>query len=163
MRVVLPPNIETIDFAPESFQIDYTAGTIEVVPGSGQITLGQTGSWLPLVFNGQDYLPRAIRVDYTAGFSDRTVRGRQGIPALIKKYIAYLAAEGPLGTAGDLIVGAGIASQSISMDGLSQSVNTTSSATNSGYGARIIQYQKERKEMRKVIDQAFRGQRMVVV
>ena len=48
-----------------------------------------------------------------------------------------------VGIAGDLILGAGIAAQSIGVDGLSQSISSTSSATNAGYGARIIQYQKE--------------------
>ena len=57
-----------------------------------------------------------------------------------------LASFGPLGIAGDLILGAGIASQSIGVDGLSQSISSPSSATNAGYGARIIQYQKEIKE-----------------
>ena len=52
-----------------------------------------------------------------------------------------------LNIAGDLIAGAGIATQSISIDGLSQSVGTTSSATNSGYGARVIQFNKELKEL----------------
>ena len=46
---------------------------------------------------------------------------------------------------GDLLGGAGIASQSISLDGLSQSFNTTSSSTSAGYGARLIQYEKEIK------------------
>lgn len=48
-----------------------------------------------------------------------------------------LATFGPLGIAGDLILGAGIAAQSIGVDGLSQSISSTSSATNAGYGARI--------------------------
>lgn len=54
-----------------------------------------------------------------------------------------LSCFGPLGIAGDLILGAGISAQSIGVDGLSQSISSTSSATNSGYGSRIIQYQKE--------------------
>lgn len=163
VRLVLPTNVQVISYNPESFNIDYNAGTVEIVPGSGQITLGQTGAFLPLVFGGQDYLPRAIRVNYTAGFSDRIVRGRDGrIPGLIREYIGMLAAEGPLGIAGDLLGGAGIASQSISLDGLAQSFNTTSSATNSGYGARIIQYQKQRKEARTIIRRAFQPHAMVV-
>ena len=48
--------------------------------------------------------------------------------------------------AGDLILGAGIARQSLSIDGLAQQIDSTSSATNSGYGARIINYNKEIKE-----------------
>lgn len=155
VELVLPTEVRVIDYDPNSFQVDFNAGTLEIVPGSGQITLGQTGAFLPLVFGGQDYLPRTIRVWYTAGISDRTVRGRHGVPANLVEYIGMLASEGPLGIAGDLIVGAGIASQSISMDGLSQSVNTTSSATNSGYGARIQQFQKRRKELKSAIKAAF--------
>lgn len=65
------------------------------------------------------------------------------IPHTMTQAIGYMAALLPLHTAGDLIAGAGIASQSISLDGLSTSINTTSSATNSGYGARVIAYKKE--------------------
>nr|DAG93089.1 MAG TPA: hypothetical protein [Herelleviridae sp.] len=56
-----------------------------------------------------------------------------------------LASFGPLGIAGDLILGAGIASQSLGVDGLSQSISSTSSATNAGYGARLVQYEREIK------------------
>lgn len=155
VELVLPTEVRVIDYNPDSFQVDFNAGTLEIVPGSGQITLGQTGAFLPLVFGGQDYLPRTIRVNYTAGMDRTTVRTRFGIPKNLIEYIGMLASEGPLGIAGDLIVGAGIASQTISMDGLSQSVNTTSSATNSGYGARIGQFQKRRKELKPALRNAF--------
>lgn len=56
-----------------------------------------------------------------------------------------LSSFGPLGIAGDLILGAGIASQSLGVDGLSQSISSTSSATNAGYGARLVQYEREIK------------------
>lgn len=56
-----------------------------------------------------------------------------------------LASFGPLGIAGDLILGAGISSQSLGVDGLSQSISSTSSATNAGYGARLVQYEREIK------------------
>tara|TARA_Y100000592_G_scaffold100264_1_gene179445 strand:- start:5428 stop:6396 length:969 start_codon:yes stop_codon:yes gene_type:complete len=65
----------------------------------------------------------------------------------ILRAVGLLSAMLPLNIAGDLIAGAGIATQSISIDGLSQSVGTTSSATNSGYGARVIQFNKELKEL----------------
>lgn len=164
VRLVLPQEVTVIEFEPSALQVDHNAGTLEVVPGTGQITLGQTGAFLPVIFGGRDYLPRAVRVDYTAGFSDKIVRGRDGrVPAMLREYAGMLAAEGPLGIAGDLLVGAGIASQSIALDGLSQSINTTSSATNSGYGARILQFQKRRKEMKEAIQRAFQPPAMVVV
>ena len=74
-----------------------------------------------------------------------------------------LATFGPLGIAGDLILGAGIAAQSIGVDGLSQSISSTSSATNAGYGARIIQYQKEIAETVKRLKLVYDEIRMVVV
>jgi len=48
-----------------------------------------------------------------------------------------------LHVAGDLILGAGIASQSLSVDGLSQSVGTTSSAMYSGYSSRAEALDKQ--------------------
>ena len=62
-----------------------------------------------------------------------------------------------LNPAGDLIVGAGIASTSLSIGGLSQSINTTSSATNAGYGARIIQYQKDYEALLNNVRAKYRG------
>ena len=44
---------------------------------------------------------------------------------------------------GDIVLGAGIAAQSLSIDGLSQSIQTTQSAENSAFSARIRQYAKE--------------------
>lgn len=69
------------------------------------------------------------------------------IPSNILHAVGLSAALQVLDVAGDLIVGAGIASQSTSVDGLSQSINTTSSATNSGYGARVKQYEREYKAL----------------
>lgn len=64
------------------------------------------------------------------------------VPADVLDAVGNFASRNALNIAGDLIAGAGIASKSVSQDGLSQSINTTSSATNSGYGARIIQFEK---------------------
>ena len=77
-------------------------------------------------------------------------------PALIKA-ISLLAAISPLDIAGDLIAGAGIANFSVGVDGLSQSIGTTSSATNAGYGARIISYQKQLKELMRILKAKYRS------
>lgn len=65
------------------------------------------------------------------------------IPIDLVNIVGKLASIGVLNIAGDLILGAGIASMSLSIDGLNQSIGTTSSAENSGYSARIKMYQKE--------------------
>lgn len=67
------------------------------------------------------------------------------IPMDLINLTGKLASFGPLGIAGDLILGAGIVSQSLGVDGLSQSISSTSSATNAGYGARLVQYEREIK------------------
>jgi hypothetical protein len=76
--------------------------------------------------------------------------------------VGMIASMGPFNIAGDMIAGAGIASQSIGIDGLSQSVSTTSSATNAGYGARIIQYQKDVKDQIKHLQNYYKGPRLTV-
>lgn len=65
------------------------------------------------------------------------------LPNAIVKAILYVAGILPLDTAGDLLAGAGIGQFSLSVDGLSQNVATTASATSAGYGARILSYQKQ--------------------
>lgn len=68
-------------------------------------------------------------------------------PADILDMAALQAANAILHTAGDLIIEAGIANVSASMDSLSQSIGTTASAENSGYSARIRMYELEYKRL----------------
>lgn len=79
------------------------------------------------------------------------------IPADILHLIGMYAACFPLNIAGDLIAGAGIASRSTSVDGLSSSVGTTASATNSGYGSRILIYVSEIKRLLPVVRRRYHG------
>lgn len=82
-------------------------------------------------------IPDYWNIQYITGFD------LDKIPADLIDIVGKLASIGILNIAGDLILGAGIASVSLSIDGLNQSIGTTSSAENSGYSARIKQYQKE--------------------
>lgn len=65
------------------------------------------------------------------------------IPPEIIDIVGKLASVNIFHSLGDIILGAGIASQSIGIDGLSQSISTTSSAENGGYSARIKSYLKD--------------------
>lgn len=130
---------------------------IHIIPTGGfQELFAYGGTWWAIPLANIDFVPSAIRLEYTAGFTAET------LPEVIRDIAGKLAAHGPLNIAGDLIVGAGIASKSISMDGLSQSVNTTSSATNSGYGARLVQYNKEVKEALPDVHAAYNGPELMV-
>lgn len=128
---------------------------VEIIPGFASPTVLQmTGAGY--LVDGRFFdarMPAFLRFVYTAGFNDTTYP----IPMLAKQVIGWIASMLPLDTAGDLIAGAGIASFSIGMDGLSQSIGTTSSATNSGYGARILSYQKQLDKYMPILKAKYRG------
>lgn len=157
-KLVLPGEQVVKVFERDWLHLERHDGQLQMVPGTGTagtILLGASGAWLPLVYGNNKFIPDAFRVTYEAGFgrpSDPDAVSRPDpeldyFPQNIKHCIGMTAAIGPFNIAGDMIAGAGIATKSIGIDGLSQSIGTTASATNAGYGARIIEYQKEIKAM----------------
>jgi hypothetical protein len=91
-----------------------------------------------LGYLGWKDIPNYWDISYVTGFKK--------VPQDIVNAVGKLASMQLFHIAGDLILGtAGIASQSISIDGLSQSISSTASATNSGYGARTLNYVNELK------------------
>lgn len=79
------------------------------------------------------------------------------LPFELINAVGMLASIPVFDISGDLILGAGIASQSLSIDGLSQSLSSTSSATNAGYGARILSYQKQVKSTMDKLKNIYKG------
>lgn len=79
------------------------------------------------------------------------------IPNDILNFIGLLTAVNIFHILGDLILGAGIAEQSLAIDGLMQSISTTSSAENSGYSARIKGYITDMKNQLPKLEAAYRG------
>lgn len=107
-------------------------GIIRLVPNGkmpGNLAYSN-GGWFPEIFR-LPMIPHAWEITYDYGFCT----GR--VPVLMNQAISMLAAIICLITAGHLILGAGIAGQSISLDGLSQSIQTTQSAENSGFSSTI--------------------------
>lgn len=107
-------------------------GIIRLVPNGkmpGQLAYA-AGGWWPEIFR-MPMVPHAWEITYDYGFCSGMV------PVLVNQAISMLAAIICLITAGHLILGAGIAGTSISLDGLSQSISTTQSAENSGFSSTI--------------------------
>lgn len=157
-RVQYPSGQTVVVFPNEWLRVDRAAGHVRVVPTAGtlsEIQVGRGGAFLPLVMGGMDFVPDLFQITYVAGFEE----GK--IPANIVDLIGMFASLGPLNIFGDLIAGAGIATLSLSMDGLSQTVGTTASATNAGYGSRIIQYLKQIKEQIPLLKRYYKRVRMV--
>jgi len=139
VKVMFPTDEELIEYPSGWFRLEQDTGILRLVPDSGSVpaVLTHSGVLIPHLALQRRLIPQMLQIEYTAGFElDR-------IPVLLNNIIGLKAAIDVLNIAGDLITGAGIASQSIGLDGLSQSIATTSSATNAGYGARIIQYESQ--------------------
>ena len=135
------------------------SGVVQIVPGQGNIAdvLLIPGSLMPLWSGRSGRVPGIWHFDYRAGFE------ADSVPADIKHLIGMWSSIGVLNIAGDLIAGAGVATKTISVPGLHQNVVTTASSTNSGYGARILQYTKEIKQMLPNIRRYYgKNNRMVV-
>lgn len=159
VKMVLPGEEVIQTFDRSWLHVQKDSGQVNIVPGSGTagtIIFGASGTWVPFLYGRNRFIPDVFRVKYTAGFASNEV------PPILRDIIGKVASFGPLNIAGDLIGGAGIASSSLSLDGLSQSINTTSSATNAGYGARLIQYQREIKDVIPTLTRYYKGPRMTV-
>lgn len=89
-----------------------------------------------LGFFGSDFIPNYWHIEYCTGWKSGE------IPKDILNVIGKLASIQLLAIAGDLIFGAGISNQSISIDGISQTYSTTKSSKGA-FGGRIEQYAKE--------------------
>lgn len=112
---------------------------INIVPASSPVINTPTMlGVMPLSMYTNTAIPFYWDVSYYTGYSI--------IPSDLVNFVGKLAAINIFNNLGDLILGAGIASQSIGIDGLSQSISTTSSAENSGYSSRAKAYLQDLKE-----------------
>lgn len=133
-------------------------GQIQLFPVSGStgsLILSQNGSFLPMTLGLYQNAPSIWRISYRAGMED--------IPDDLVEYIMKRASIGILQVWGDLIIGAGIANQTISIDGLSQSIGTTQSPEFAGAGARIKSYQDDMKDLEKRLRDTYVGINLGVV
>jgi hypothetical protein len=130
------------------------ARNVYVVPAGDSSTVSLTGFMfigsVPMLSGrNHSFLPNYWRIEYVTGWDK--------VPMDIQKSIGKLAAIDVLAILGDVAFGAGIASKSLGMDGLSQSINTTQSAENSLYSARIKQYANEVKDEMKHLKNRYAG------
>jgi len=121
-------------------RIDKHFGQVRMFPKGG-FSYGPYSVYGPLWTGvGARRYPGGFEIDYSTGYesSDFVPEGLRGT---IGKYAAIKA----LAVVGDGLM-AGFSSQSVSLDGLSESFSSTQSATSAFFGARIKQYSDEIKE-----------------
>ena len=100
-----------------------------------------------LGFYSMDYVPNYWDLTYCTGFDK--------VPDNIANLIGKMAAIQVLAVVGDTVYTPGLNSQSLSFDGLSQSISTTVSSN--VFKARINQYQQEIKDEMKALRECYRG------
>ncbi len=132
----------TVTLDPAALSSDYRTG-FAIVDGDGDPVTGATAK---IVQGSRRKGSFQVAVAGLPAGAYTLLWTMSEVPRDILQCLGWLASMLPLDTAGDLIAGAGIASFSVSLDGYSESVSTTSSATNAGYGARILSYQKQLKD-----------------
>jgi hypothetical protein len=130
--------------------------SVYMVPTSGNAkhnTVAYSGITPHAGWFGQPTIPNYWTIKYCTSF--------EKIPEDILDFVGKLAAINVFHQLGDIILGAGIASQSIGIDGLSQSISTTSSATNAGYGARVTGYITDLKGSKDQLKEKYDGMVMM--
>lgn len=151
-------NVEQIKFPQEwlsSKKISDGLGfhrAIYIVPTAGAASHGSvivSGITPHVGWFGQSTIPNYWTAKYCTSF--------ERLPDDILDFAGKLASINIFHQLGDIILGAGIASQSIGIDGLSQSISTTSSATNAGYGARVTGYIDDLKRMKDELESKYDG------
>lgn len=156
--------IEQVTYPPEWLSAKKSSEPSDVhrqvflVPTTGKATTNSVvyGGISPHVgWFGSKIIPNYWTIRYCTGYDV--------IPADILDAVGKIAAFNVFNILGDLQIGVGIASTSIGIDGLSQSISTTSSATNATFGARIIQFQKELKISLPKLKAKYGGYQFVAV
>lgn len=125
-----------VEYPQNWYRLDGHSGIVRMVPNGrfpGSLQVGNSGTFFPEALRSQ-HIPHAWKITYDHGFQDGT------IPAIVNHAIGLLAAIQALSVGGNLVLGAGIASESISIDGLSQSIGTTQSAEYSAFSATRKEY-----------------------
>jgi hypothetical protein len=86
-------------------------------------------------FTGFDKLPDYWNIEYLTGLEGNT--------DLLKNAVAKLAAIDILNMASNNIIGAGLIGQTLSLDGLSQSIQTAKSSSTGAFGYMVTQYSND--------------------
>lgn len=149
------PDIE-LEFPNEWYKIYETSGQIQLLPTASTLNaviLTRFGRVLPHAIPTK-YAPQLIEVKGNYGICDEADK----VPPLVNQAIGLMAAIYMLQMLGDIgPAGPGVASTSIGVDGLSQSLSTAISATSNLFQATISSYKDLlHKDVLKRLKQTFK-------
>jgi len=138
-RAVLYSQVKTevIDLLDQNWvRLTRDTGQIRLFPKGGYAYGPFSVGAMPWRLMGMHY-PGGFEFDYTTGYPKSDF-----VPEGLRDVVGKWAAVKCLASIGDGLM-AGFSSQSVSLDGLSESFSSTQSATSAFFGARILEYTKE--------------------
>jgi hypothetical protein len=159
LSIQFPENQELIDFPLEWVQVDSVPGQINLIPTAGTVAgyLLMRSPVAPLMMARMENVPHIWRINYRAGFE------YNAIPHDIEDILYKMSAVSILGILGDTVFGPGIASRSLSIDGLSQSVGTVASSVYNIFSARMNQFNQDIQTYLPQLKKRYQGIRMSVL
>lgn len=110
-------------------------GLVPGMTGTGSMVMSASGTVYTMLNKGIRYTPNFWRLSYITGYTI--------LPYDIKTAVAKLSVLSIFAVIGDVLRPVGISSQSLSLDGLSQSISTTLNSQGNLLSPRINQYYKE--------------------
>lgn len=152
LKAKFPANRELVDYPTEWFVLEKESAQIQLSPVEGTFSgliVTQGGAYVPLIYGAKDYWPHLFEITYTAGFCN------DQIPVLINEMIGMQAAIRSFEILGDIVLGPGVASESVNLDGAGVSKGLTASAMFSAFSARIESYKKQMVEYIKTAKQYY--------
>lgn len=159
VKASFPSNKDLVQYPKEWYTIEKESGQLQLTPVEGTfngLIITNGGSYMPLLYGTRDSWPHLFEITYKAGFCD------DNIPNIINAMIGMQASIAIFEILGDIVLGAGVAGESVSIDGASVSRNLTASAMYSGYSARIESYRKKLEEYADVTRKYYNAIPMVV-
>lgn len=161
-------DMPAITIPPEWIRLQKRPGQINLFPTAGSAGgLIVTSSGIHLGMNSYfDYAPGAWKIKYVAGMGYKDPETGEWVQQIDGDLLHYIYCLGTIATMtvwGDLIIGAGIASQSISLDGISQSIGTTQSAMFGGASGRIESMRKDLELLMPILMKRYNAIPMVVI
>lgn len=139
-------------YNPEWWRVHNLGGQVEIMPTAlmqagtggfgGDIGLGSMTQYgtLPILGTQQTFAPQMVHVDYIAGMVPRKRAGISNpweLPADLEQLVLKYALVEVFQQWGRLIIGAGIAEKTLTVDGISETIKTTQSAMYTGSSADI--------------------------
>ncbi|AYJ75936.1 hypothetical protein BSP14_061 [Bacillus phage BSP14] len=149
------------NYPPKWWRVDNLYGHLQMLPNTAltgdqtSLSLVQAYSGYPMIAGlpqtvNNNFAPQMFHVEYVAGMLPPK---RSGVTQPLEMHpdlwnlVIKVALREVFEQWGRLIIGAGIANMSLSMDGFSQSIDTTQSAMYGGASADIVQLDKDIEEL----------------